>query len=146
MLFLFRFTDMKYVDSPPANGGQPRVSSPLPGSSTLMTSAPMSPSSIAQYGPARTRVRSSTRIPFNGCSAGTCPPVPHPLGKAACDGVDAVAGVPGTPPEEPRALHRPQVREVVNVVDRLDGHRGADLQPARLVSVAHESRAGLQLH
>src|SRR5207249_1059764 len=52
MLFLLRFTDMKYVDSPPTNGGQLRVSSPLPGSSTLITSAPMSPSIMAQKGPA----------------------------------------------------------------------------------------------
>jgi hypothetical protein len=45
-LFFPRFTLMKYVDSPPAKAGQARVSSPLPGSSTLITSAPMSASSI----------------------------------------------------------------------------------------------------
>src|SRR5207249_8973798 len=60
---------MKYVDSPPAKGGQLRVSSPFPGSSILMTSAPMSPSIIEQNGPARTRVRSRTRTPASGWSA-----------------------------------------------------------------------------
>src|SRR5262247_1324835 len=65
-LFLLRLTDMKYVASPPAKGGQPRVSSPLPGSSILITSAPMSPSDMAQKGPARTRVRSITRMPDSG--------------------------------------------------------------------------------
>ena len=65
-LCLFRLTDMKYVASPPANGGQWRVSSPRPGSSILITSAPMSPSSIEQNGRARMRVRSTTRSPDNG--------------------------------------------------------------------------------
>src|SRR5215470_20029256 len=65
-LFLLRLTERKYVASPPAKGGQPRVSSPLPGSSTLMISAPMSPSDIEQNGPARTRVRSMTRMPARG--------------------------------------------------------------------------------
>src|SRR6266700_3015925 len=65
-LFLLRLTERKYVASPPAKGGQPRVSSPLPGSSTLMTSAPMSPSDIEQNGPARTRVKSMTRMPASG--------------------------------------------------------------------------------
>src|SRR3954447_3421243 len=45
---------------------QPRVSSPLPGSSIFTTSAPMSPSIIVQYGPARARVRSRTRMPSRG--------------------------------------------------------------------------------
>src|SRR5688572_20460756 len=110
-----------------------------------MTSAPMSPRSIAQYGPASTRVRSSTRMPFSGWSAGTCPPVQHPLGQAARDGVDAVAGVAGAAPEQSRALERAQVREVVDVVDRLDRHRRADAEAARLVAVAHEARAPLEL-
>src|ERR1700690_2139056 len=49
------------------NGGaKPRVSSPAPGRSILITSAPRSPSIWAQVGPARTRVRSNTRRPFNG--------------------------------------------------------------------------------
>src|SRR5262244_4310328 len=110
-LFLLRLTDMKYVASPPAKGGQPRVSSPLPGSSTLMTSAPMSPSDMAQKGPASTRVRSITRTPCSGGRAvpraadrevvrepaalreralvlATGPPVPHALHHALADGGD----------------------------------------------------------
>src|ERR1019366_8477786 len=42
------------------------VSSPAPGRSTLITSAPMSPSSIAAYGPASTRARASTCTPTSG--------------------------------------------------------------------------------
>ena len=45
---------------------QARVSSPLPGCSILMTRAPMSASSIVQYGPDSTRVRSRTVIPSSG--------------------------------------------------------------------------------
>src|SRR5437667_464671 len=145
-LFLLRLTDMKYVDSSPANGGQPRVSSPLPGSSILMTSAPMSPSSIAQYGPARTRVRSRTRIPFSGWSArGTASSFHDPLGQAPRDGVDAVAGVSGAPPEQARALQRPHVREVVDVVDGLAGDDGPDAEPARPGAVTHEAGAAFEL-
>src|SRR5215475_10159333 len=49
------------------NGGpQPRVSSPVPGGSILITSAPMSPSIMVQSGPARMRVRSTTRSPASG--------------------------------------------------------------------------------
>src|SRR6185436_13233655 len=49
------------------NGGpQPRVSSPAPGRSTLITSAPRSPRFCAAQGPARTRDRSSTRICESG--------------------------------------------------------------------------------
>src|SRR5271169_1726629 len=47
-------------------GAKPLVSSPAPGRSILITSAPRSPSICAQVGPARTRVRSNTRSPFNG--------------------------------------------------------------------------------
>ena len=54
---LFLFVDRKYVDSRSpssgwTNGGpQPRVSSPLPGLSTLITRAPRSPSIIAGVRP-----------------------------------------------------------------------------------------------
>ena len=49
------------------NGGpQPRLSSPLPGLSTLITRAPRSPSIIAACGPARARVRSTTSTPSRG--------------------------------------------------------------------------------
>ena len=52
---------------PGMNGGaKPRVSSPLPGFSTLITSAPRSPSIYTQVGPASTRVRSNTVRPFSG--------------------------------------------------------------------------------
>src|SRR5512145_192308 len=54
------------------NGAQPRVSSPRSGSSTLITSAPMSPSSIVQNGPASTRVRSMTFSPSSAGICGTC--------------------------------------------------------------------------
>src|SRR6266853_5312760 len=40
------------------------------GGSSLMTSAPRSPSSIVQYGPARAWVRSRTRIPSRGSDGG----------------------------------------------------------------------------
>ena len=58
--------------SPSCHGGpQARVSSPPSGRSTLITSAPRSPSSIAASGPASTREKSATRIPSSGGMAGT---------------------------------------------------------------------------
>jgi hypothetical protein len=64
---LLRLMPRKYAASPATKGGpQPRVSSPLSGGSTLITSAPMSPSIMVQSGPARMRVRSTTRIPASG--------------------------------------------------------------------------------
>src|SRR5437899_4233798 len=132
-LFLFRLTDMKYVDSPPTNGGQLRVSSPLPGSSSLITSAPMSPSIIVQNGPARTRVRSRTRTPASGALLlGMLLSFPDALGETAGDGVHALARAAGAPPEQPGAGHGAEVREVIDVVDGFDGHARADLQPFRL--------------
>src|SRR5439155_19056366 len=119
-LFLFRLTDMKYVDSPPTNGGQLRVSSPLPGSSTLITSAPMSPSIIAQKGPARTRVRSRTRTPASGPLAfATESSFPRALREALRDRAHALAGATGAAPEQPRPVERAEVRQVVDVADRL---------------------------
>ena len=57
--------------SPSRHGGpQARVSSPLPGRSTLITSAPRSPSSIDAYGPARTREKSATIRPSSGAGIG----------------------------------------------------------------------------
>src|ERR1700744_3729517 len=47
-------------------GPKPRVSSPAPGRSILITSAPRSASICTQVGPASTRVRSNTRRPFSG--------------------------------------------------------------------------------
>src|SRR5208282_3194896 len=49
------------------NGGaKPRVSSPEPGFSILITSAPKSASICTQVGPASTRVRSNTLMPLSG--------------------------------------------------------------------------------
>src|SRR4029450_8728766 len=121
MLFLLRFTDMKYVDSPPTNGGQLRVSSPLPGSSTLMTSAPMSPSILAQKGPARTRVRSRIRTPVSGpLGFATVSSFPGALREALCDRAHALAGTTGSAPEEPSAVERTEVRGGVDIADRFD--------------------------
>lgn len=74
--FLLRLTQRKYADSGcsasdaskfAAHGGpHALVSSPFLGFSTLITSAPRSPRSIVQYGPASTRVKSRTRMPCSG--------------------------------------------------------------------------------
>ena len=70
-LSLFRLMLRKYALSPLTNGGpHARVSSPLPGCSILMTRAPMSARSIVQYGPDRTRVKSSTVKPSSGAFSG----------------------------------------------------------------------------
>src|SRR5262249_1687246 len=59
--------ERKYALSEPSQGGpQARVSSPWPGRSTLMTSAPRSPRTCPQNGPASTRDASRTRTPCNG--------------------------------------------------------------------------------
>src|SRR6202012_5363840 len=55
----------KYHDSPSRPAPWPRTESPS-GASTLMTSAPISPSRAVQNGPDRTRVRSRTFIPVSG--------------------------------------------------------------------------------
>ena len=66
-LFLFRLNAKKMALSRAQNGGpQARASSPRPGRSTLMTSAPMSPSVCVQNGPATFWVRSTTTIPSSG--------------------------------------------------------------------------------
>ena len=68
---LLRLTARKYTASSPANGGpQRRVSSPVPGRSTLITSAPRSARIIVASGPARIRVRSRTRTPASGRASG----------------------------------------------------------------------------
>src|SRR6266850_1564268 len=144
-LFLPRLTDMKYVASPATNGGHFRVSSPLPGSSILTTSAPMSASIIVQNGPASTRVRSSTRTPESGLVRATFASLEEPAHDAAGHRVDAVAGTAGAAPEQARAVERVQTREVVDVVDRLDGDERADMNALRLGAVAHEAGAALEL-
>ena len=65
-LFLLRLRPRKNVLHPSHNGAHARVSSPRVGSSILSTSAPMSPRSMAQNGPARTRVKSTTLSPSRG--------------------------------------------------------------------------------
>src|ERR1700722_9966505 len=62
-LRLLRLTERKTVASSRQRGGSPRVSSPRPGRSILITSAPRSPRTIAASGPARLLLRSSTRRP-----------------------------------------------------------------------------------
>ena len=59
-----RFTALKLGLSWPAAPDIRRLESP-PGGSTLMTSAPMSHSCMAQKGPAITCVTSTTRMPAN---------------------------------------------------------------------------------
>src|SRR5258708_38996865 len=128
-LFLLRLTDMKYVASAPTKGGQLRVSSPFPGSSTLMTSAPMSARFIEQTGPASTRVKSRTRMPSSGREAltfGTGSSFPGAFREASHDRVHPVTRPAGAAPEDPRAIERAQVREIVHVVDRFDGDGRAD--------------------
>src|SRR4051812_22521609 len=93
---LLRLAERKYVDSRSPCGGstkggpQPRVSSPVPGASTLTTRAPRSPSIIVACGPARARVRSTTRSPSSGPRVGSVMPPPcHPspwLGSGPCLG------------------------------------------------------------
>src|SRR5882724_2435725 len=147
---------MKYVDSPPAKGGQPRVSSPLPGSSTLMTSAPMSPSDIEQNGPARTRVKSMTRMPASGGRGFLLtgvfflafvirPSLEESLGQALGNGSDLLTASAGPPPEEPRPVGITHVGEVEHAIEGFHPDARADLDPARLLAVTEESRASLEL-
>src|SRR5712691_9157027 len=66
MTFLLRLsTDHQYVQSP-SDGPSRRRSSPLPGSSVLITSAPNSAIRAPQKGPATMDASSSTRMPSNG--------------------------------------------------------------------------------
>src|SRR6516225_3069125 len=67
MLRLLRLALRNTVPSPGAGkGGHPRVSSPCPTASTLITSAPRSPRYCAHSGPARTFDRSRTLTPSRG--------------------------------------------------------------------------------
>src|SRR2546422_2654631 len=67
---LLRLMTRNAADSPSLCGGHVRDSSPLPVSSTLITSAPRSDSSIAQNGPASTREQSTTRTPSRDSAGG----------------------------------------------------------------------------
>ena len=64
---------------PSRNGGNSLASSPLPGISSLMISAPMSARSMVRKGPARTLLRSRTLIPRSASGfsmPSTTPPCP----------------------------------------------------------------------
>ena len=60
-----RFSAVKLTLSPFRIGGVARLMSP-PGGSTLMTSAPMSASSVPHSGPAMKFANSMTRMPASG--------------------------------------------------------------------------------
>src|SRR5881397_1747330 len=60
---LLRLMTRYAAASPSLWGGHVRDSSPPPGSSTLMTSAPRSARRAPHHGPAMTRERSMTRMP-----------------------------------------------------------------------------------
>ncbi|MNS86839.1 hypothetical protein D3C72_1207540 [compost metagenome] len=64
---LFRFSEAKFSENPLEIGGHWRSVSPS-GDSTLITSAPMSASSMPQNGPAATVQNSTTLTPFSGRS------------------------------------------------------------------------------
>src|ERR1700760_4922952 len=72
---LLRFQIMNGALSPLTKGGMPRALSPAPGCSILTTSAPWSASIIAQYGPDRCEVRSSTRSPSSAPAMSSSPRV-----------------------------------------------------------------------
>src|SRR6266481_4508669 len=132
-----------------------------------MTSAPMSPSDMAQKGPASTRVRSMTRTPASGGPArrdaagfgarrgaalrervlvvATGPPVPDAFHHALADGADALAARAGTPPEQARAIGEADAREVEDRVYRLHRDPGADPDPVGGRAVAEEPRPALEL-
>src|SRR5262245_60774268 len=123
----------------------------------------MSPSAIAQNGPASTRVRSSTRIPWSGGRAearggrralrrvlgvcrsvlSTAPRFPAALGQALGDRGDLFSPRAGAPPEQPGPVGESHVGEVEHRVDFFDGDDGADLESAGLVAMAEQPRAAL---
>src|SRR4051812_14584079 len=82
-----------------------RSGSPSPGGSILITSAPKSPSVLAQNGPAMRLPSSSTRIPVRGpaMQARLCSERPR---HAELDAIVVGAGGSGRPPEA-RADHQP---------------------------------------
>src|SRR5688572_8279400 len=122
-LSLLRLMLRKYALSAPTKGGpHARVSSPRPGCSTLMTRAPMSPSSIVQYGPERTRVKSSTTMPASGgCVA-----------EAAVTSVSSRCAL--------RLAHR--VERVADQVERPRQGKGITAEPDSQVAVHLEVVAG----
>ena len=87
-----RLTALKLGLSVPTAPGIRRVESPA-GGSTLITSAPMSQSSIEQNGPAMTWVRSSTRNPSSADVIASARQ-PSPRGAAAACGAAAATDPP----------------------------------------------------
>src|SRR5579864_6030868 len=102
---LFRFIVFHRREWPRYWLRQPRTGSPRPGCSTLMTSAPKSPSRRAQNGPAIMLPRSSTRRPASG-----------PVGAG-----EGVTGPASSPRRGPGAQHAgfPQLRDLAGGVPRL---------------------------
>src|SRR5437879_6959440 len=102
----------------------------------------MCPSTVVQHGTGRTRVSSSPRTPTRCWSArDTLSSFPGSRGEAPGDRVHAVTRTTGAPPEEAGAVQRAEMREVVDVVHRLDRDARADAEPARLCAVADEPGA-----
>jgi len=64
--FLLRLVTFHHSGTPFLCGASSRSGSPLPGSSTLMTSAPRSANSVAANGPATTVDMSRIRSPTSG--------------------------------------------------------------------------------
>ena len=110
--------------------------SPPSGGSTLITSAPMSPSSMQQKGPAMTWLRSRTRRPLSGRDDGSLPAAARrdrvPFGLAgflgtrvnlACDfaiacGISRIETECSTPRSAPAA---PRIR-AISLQSRMDGN------------------------
>src|SRR5712692_5716936 len=102
--FLPRLAEVKYAESLVSRpcrslthgGPKARESSPLPGRSTLMTSAPRSARDCAAHGPASTRDRSMTLMPASGPIRSAVPSddlqvaLQFPIG----DGVEPLAPFP----------------------------------------------------
>src|SRR6516164_3973127 len=82
--FLLRLSTANQYSQPSSDGPKRRRSSPRPGISVLITSAPNSAISAPQNGPATTWASSSTRIPSSGRRGSvmerqsTCSPAPPP--------------------------------------------------------------------
>src|SRR5215468_1089156 len=117
----------------------------------------MSPRDMAQKGPARTWVRSITRIPARGgrgfffgadalrLAVATEPSSPDALGQALGDRRDLLAAGPGPPPEEARPVREAHVGEVEHIIERFDAHARADPDTPSLRAVAEEPCPALQL-
>jgi enoyl-CoA hydratase/carnithine racemase len=92
-----------------------RVESP-PGGSTLITSAPMSHSCIAQNGPAITCVTSSTRIPSSALG-----PLLMPTPQVLFESTDHVAYLTFNRPEAKNAITFAMYDALVDACEKVDG-------------------------